>query len=169
MFNPCLGCSAPCCTRYLVTVTSFDVLRIAKKTGMKLEEFADFYPAKLLNQDWKSVLFFFDYNDPPDYSLLALKSWPCVFLENGRCRIHDFAPFACKRYPFDMSGDFKRRDCSLISQVFFRFKGPQAEGRIWEIDAYREIVKEWNGKKGRKKDCMDFLMKRTADFKGYAD
>lgn len=168
-FKPCSDCSAPCCTNYLVTVTSFDVSRIAKKTGMKPEKFATFYPAKLLNQDWKMVLFFFDKEKLPDYSLLALKSWPCVFLEDCKCRIHDFAPLACKRYPFDLLGNFKRRDCPIMSQALFLLKGPKAEDMLWEIDAYVKIVKEWNDLKGKRKDCMEFLMGRSADFKDYPD
>lgn len=167
MLNPCSGCKAPCCTNYLVTVTSFDVLRIAENTGMDAEKFAAFYPAKLLNQDWESVLFFFDNGELPDYSLLALKSWPCVFLEKGRCRIHESSPFACKRYPFDVLGNLKKRDCPIVSQALFLLKGPKAEERLWELGAYKGIVKEWNLKKGKKKDCADFLLKRSADFKGY--
>lgn len=167
MLNPCSGCHAPCCIRYLVTVTSFDVFRIAKKTGMKPEEFTDFYPAKLLNQDWKTVLNFYDKGDLPEYSLLALKSWPCIFLEGGKCRIYEISPFACRRYPFDLDGSFQKRDCPLISQLFFRIKGPGADETIWEIDAYRKLVEEWNELNGKREDCMEFLMKKTADFKGY--
>jgi Fe-S-cluster containining protein len=169
MFNPCSGCSAPCCTNYLVTVTSFDVLKIVEQTGKKPQEFTEFYPAKLLNQDWRSVLFFFDKGELPDYSILALKSWPCIFLKNGKCPIHDFSPFACKRYPHDLQGNLKKRDCSIISQAFFLLKGPQKEKMKKEIDDYHMIVKEWNESKSKKVDCMEFLIKRSVDFKAYPD
>jgi Fe-S-cluster containining protein len=169
MFNPCSGCLAPCCTNYIITVTSFDVLRISEKTGMKPDQFSEFYPAKLLNQDWRAVLFFFDRGELPDQAILALKSWPCVFLEENRCKIHEISPFACKRYPHDLEGNLRRRDCSIISQAFFVLKGPQVEKMKEEIDRYHLIVKEWNESKGKKKDCMDFLIKRSADFKGYPD
>jgi Fe-S-cluster containining protein len=136
-----------------------------KHTGMSASEFVQFYPAKLLNQDWRSVLFFFDKGDLPDYSILALKSWPCIFLKRGKCSIHGFSPFACRRYPHDIAGNLKRRDCSILSQAFFLINGPAAQENLKDLENYKSIVADWNAKKGKRQDCLKFLLKKTADFK----
>jgi Fe-S-cluster containining protein len=164
VINPCSGCNAPCCKNYIVTVTSFDVVKIAEKTKKKIEAFAELYPARLLTYDWDTVIHCFD-NEYPDYYLLALKSHPCIFHDKGnRCQIHDFAPFICRRYPYDLAGkEFMRRHCSVVSNFLFQLRGPTTQEEIWKIEAYRKIVKEWNQKKGRKKDCMGFLMKRASE------
>ena len=168
MLNPCSLCKATCCKNYLITVTSFDIARIAAKTGKKPDEFAYFYPAKILNYDWDTVLQFFDTGPLPDYSLLALRSWPCVFLEQNKCSIHDLLPLICKRYPFDFSGNLIARHCPMPSKALFILNGPDAKERLAEIDAYKAIVKEWNGLNGKKEDCMEFIMRRSADFKEHA-
>jgi len=168
MVNPCSLCDATCCKNYLISVTSFDVDRIARRTGKKPDEFAHFYPARILNYDWDTVLQFFDTGPLPDYCLLALKSWPCFFLEKNKCSIHTLSPLICKRYPFDLSGNLIARHCGVASKAIFILKGPDARDRLKEIDAYKAIVKEWNELKGKKEDCMEFILKRSADFKEHA-
>jgi len=64
-----------------------------------------------------------------------------------------------------MAGNLMRRDCSLLSQAFFMLKGPQAKEGLKEIERYRAIVKRWNEKKGKMGECLDFLIRQTADFK----
>lgn len=169
MLNPCKGCRAKCCSGYLVTVTGFDVLRISARTGLKPGEFACFYPATILNLDWDSVLHFHDSPPTPGFFLLALKSWPCVFLEQGKCRIHGFAPGICSRYPYDRQGNLVARHCSLLSRALFYLKGPGTGTIMDEIRDYNRIVRKWNMKKGAERDCMDFLLKMSADFKEYSD
>ena len=165
MLNPCSGCKARCCSDYLVTVNSFDLKQIADATGKKPDEFAEFYPAKILNYDWDMVLAFYGKGPLPDFCLLALKSWPCIFLKESKCSIHGLSPFVCRRYPFNTSGSMVARHCSLLSKALFILNGPEAQGEQWKIGAYKKIVKEWNAAKGKKEDCMVFLMEKTANFK----
>jgi len=162
MLNPCSGCPAHCCKNYLITVTSFDVFKLSKRLDKMPDEFAGFYPAKILSYDWDTVLHFYDETKLPDYALLALKSRPCIFLENNKCSIHDFSPAVCKRYPRDLGGKLNTRHCSLFSKLLFLVGGRNPDGLQSEYGNYKKIVKSWNTKKGRKDDCMKFLMEESA-------
>lgn len=163
MPNPCSGCDAICCKTYIVTVTSFDVLEIYENLKKPIEEFAHLFPAKLLQYDWETVLHTYDNGKYPDYHLLSLKSHPCVFLNpNNTCKIHDFRPFICRRYPYDLTGEvYMKRHCSLFSEALFKLKGAQGDEFKWKIPFYKKIVKSWNEKKGKSKDCIDFLIKES--------
>ena len=165
MINPCNGCKATCCKNYVITVTSFYVIEIAQKTNRNYLEFAELYPARLLNYDWDTVLQCYNATDQaklPTYHLLAIKSHPCFFLKNNWCSIHDFAPFICRQYPYTLSGkELMKRHCSFLSHCIFYLKGPTDSKYALRIPAYKKIVKEWNSKKGDKTECMEFLIKKS--------
>ena len=57
------------------------------------------------------------------------------------------------------------RHCGLLSRAMFYLKGAKSNRMMEEIRDYYKVVREWNDKKGKKEDCMEFLMKRSADFK----
>ena len=163
MVNPCSFCRANCCKTYTLTVTSFDILRLCSNTEWKLDEFAVLHEARLLCYDPDLVL---DLADHPRGHLLGLKSHPCVFLGKGNmCRVHASAPLSCKRYPFTTTGSMNARFCPLIPQLMFRLKGPEVSKTLIlkELDAYKEIVKEWNKKPGKKDDCIPFLLKKSEE------
>ncbi len=158
MAGPCSLCNAECCREHYITVTVFDILRISSKTGRKLDEFAVFYPLRMLNFDNDTVLEFYDDGYPAEH-ILALKSHPCIFLEGRRCTIHDFAPYVCRTYPRRINGSFNNRLCPLPAAFLFRVFGTKMpENYAEELDGYKEIVASWNRKKGKNKDCMDFLV-----------
>ena len=159
MLNPCSFCSAECCKDHYITVTIFDVLRISEKTEKKLEEFAEIYPLRLINFDNDMVL-----EMQEGEFILCLKSHPCVFLEGKKCRIHGFAPSVCRTYPKRIDGKFNFRLCPMPSALLFRILGTDMPVNYRdELREYKKIVAEWNKKKGKKKDCMDFLISRARD------
>lgn len=162
MLSPCMLCKAECCRNHLITVTSFDVLRL-HMDGYRVPDFAQFAPRRILNYDNDMVLEFHDSGIAEDY-LLALKSNPCYFLEGGRCGIHKLAPSVCKAYPKDSSGKMMGRLCPGIPKLMHKVLGTEIrEGYAREIRIYREIVAEWNRAGGRMRDCMPFLLERTED------
>jgi len=57
------------------------------------------------------------------------------------------------------------RFCPLIPQVMFWLKGPDIPKNpiLKELDAYKEIVEEWNKKSEKKNGCIPFLMKRSEE------
>ncbi|MEW5996602.1 MAG: YkgJ family cysteine cluster protein [Candidatus Micrarchaeota archaeon] len=160
MPSPCMLCGAECCKNHLITVTAFDVLRIAGD-GYRASDFAGFAPARRINYDNEMVLEFHDTGCAEDY-LLCIKSHPCYFLEWGRCSIHKIAPYVCRAYPRNSSGKMIGRMCPGIPRLMFSIFGteiPPEYGK--EIDAYRRIAAEWNRKKGKRRECLQFLMEKA--------
>ena len=165
MINPCNLCSAKCCKEHLITVTSFDVLRAANRTGKTFGEFAELAPLKLLNYDNDTVLECYEEKDGKklryDY-ILAFKSHPCHFLgKDNLCTIHEFAPLGCKIYPFRSDEKLAPRAlCPAIAKLMFALKRPdvKAEEYLKYLNAYKELVTKWNKKHGKKEDCMLFML-----------
>jgi Fe-S-cluster containining protein len=161
MINPCSICSAECCRNHYITVTIFDIIRISEKTGKKPREFAEFYPLRLINFDNDTVLEFHDDGFPQEH-ILCLKSHPCIFLEGKGCSVHDFAPSACKTYPRMINGRFNMRLCPFPSGLLFRVLGTDMpKDYADELREYKKIVSEWNRKKGKRNECMEFLINRA--------
>ncbi len=163
MFNPCILCNASCCKDYLISVTSFDIQRIIKKTRRMFEEIATLESLNLLNFDNDTILECYERNLRYDY-ILALKSHPCIFLEKNKCKIHKFAPLVCKLYPHNFAGKIaKRTRCPCASEFFFKLKGPDSDLEKYkkQVLEYKKIVAKWNKKKGEKEECVNFLLNRT--------
>ena len=157
----CNSCDARCCKNKLITVTIFDVLRIMEH-GRKFEEFVSLEYPKIINMDERFLLRCKEKKVEMDY-ILALKSYPCVFLENNRCSIYEYAPTVCKVYPFNLEGKvLENADCGF-RKVFFKIRGISkeiVEKMKREEEEYASIVKEWNKIRGNKKECIEFLIKR---------
>ena len=161
MFNPCSLCSANCCKSYIITVTSFDILRIIEKTKRSPEEFAVLHELRTITYDPDTVL---DTTDGYGSYLLGLKSHPCIFLgKDNLCTIHEFAPLSCRRYPYTLSNKLNTRFCPLPSELLFRLKGPDIPITPLqkELELYKSVVKEWNKKPGKKDECISFLLEKT--------
>jgi len=163
MSDPCRFCKAECCISYIITATAFDILRIIERTGKKPEEFAMLHQARLLAFDPDTTL---DMADDGWVYILGLKSHPCVFLEpkTNRCAVHACSPMACRRFPYQLDGKLNTRFCPLPSQLLFRLIGPDIDTKqmVCELEAHKRIVKEWNKKPGKNKDCLDFLLKHAS-------
>jgi len=163
MPSPCDLCPANCCRDLYITVTVFDVIRIAERTGREPGGFCLFYPLRLINFDNDTVLEFHDGRFMEEH-ILCLKSHPCLFLERNRCRIHDFSPSVCRAFPKGIDGVYKTRLCPFPAGLAFRVLGTDMRKTYaWELGAYKEIVAEWNRSRGKKDDCMGFLLKRAKE------
>ena len=160
MLNPCSFCSADCCRTYMITVTSFDVLRICRATGKDSEEFAVLHEPRLLGYDPDLIL---ETSDGYGSYLLGLRSHPCVFLEGHLCSVYEHAPLSCRHYPYTVARTINTRFCPLAPSLFFRLKGPGSgrEKLTEELRLYKELVKEWNYGKGERRDCIPFLLEAT--------
>jgi Fe-S-cluster containining protein len=165
MANPCTLCDASCCTDLYITVTIFDIIRICDRLGQKPEEFSQLYPLRLINFDNDTVLEMHDRKYLEEH-ILCLNSHPCVFLKGKRCEIHGFSPSVCTAFPKGIDGRWKTRLCPAVSGLMFRTLGFGAQLRpayLWELGTYKEIVAQWNRKRGRKADCMEFLLARARE------
>jgi len=158
MLNPCSLCKAECCKTYTITVTIFDLARIASKCGLKIQDMAYFHEPRLLTYDPDMVL---DTTDGYGYYLLGLKSHPCRFLgKDDRCVAHDSAPLSCRRFPNTLGKRLNMRFCPLPSQLLFRFKGADigAGEVVAELEAHKRLVRIWNKKKGTREECLSYLI-----------
>lgn len=162
MVNPCEFCDARCCKDYLVTVTSFDIARISRKTGLKPEEFSYLSPCRIINYDPRTVLLCRENGVEREY-LLCIKSWPCHFLKGGKCTIHDFAPLACRLYPFNSKGEkLKSVRCPALPDFLFSFvEKPDVDDYNFWIKKYYDLVKSWNSKKGTTEECFSYLVEES--------
>jgi len=165
--DPCMLCSAPCCKDYTVTTTSFDVLRISKRSKIPAGKFARIVECTLLNKDPQTVIRLSDGDFPEGY-MLIIKSHPCFFLDiHNKCIIHDYAPHSCTRYPFNIAGEMNARFCPALSKILFKIQGPMLplEPYMKEINAYRELVQEWNDNPGRHHECLEWFLQKSAKWK----
>jgi len=166
MINPCSLCLANCCKTYMITVTSFDVLRICTATSKHYSDFTVLHKPGLI-YDPDMVL---DTTDGCGSYILGLKSHPCIFLgDYNRCNIHDFSPLSCRRFPHTLDSKINARFCPPFAKLFFSLKKPGVTTSIYkkELDQYKQIVKQWNRSPGKQADCIRFLLERTdflADF-----
>lgn len=163
MLNPCEFCDAQCCKDYIITVTSFDVKRIMGKTRRKFGEIASLEPLRMLNYDNDTVLECYEGKLRYEY-VLALKSHPCMFLENSRCKVHGFAPLVCRLYPHDSGGKMAARArCPPIPGAIYSLTGPHPDLERYrkQISRYKELVAKWNRKRGSLEKCAGFLMKES--------
>ena len=175
--SPCQFCSAICCKDYFITVTSFDVLRVAEKLNKKPEEFAVLEPARIFNQDNETVLECYRADTGADNGtryeyILTFKSHPCIFLDkNNRCTIFDVAPRGCRSYPLNLEGKMLPHPrCPMVPRLAFRISslGRSATSNseyVCELAAYKKLVKEWNSRHGTKEDCFDFLLNQAKNIK----
>lgn len=162
MANPCSLCPAHCCKSYTITVTAFDVLRL-KRSGRDPRDFAVLHQARLLSYDPDTTL---EMEDESWVYLLGFRSHPCVFLgKDNLCTVHAQAPMSCRRYPYQLDGKLNTRFCPFPSQLLFRVKGPDipTDPLVRELEAYKRIVKGWNGKPGKLADCMGALLSRAEE------
>lgn len=165
-FNPCAFCSAECCKNYVITVTSFDILRISERSKLQPKEFARIVPCTIFNASPNTVLYMSDGEENYGY-LLTIKSHPCFFLDSkNRCIIHDYAPLCCRKYPFDLSGKMVYAlYCPFYSKFLFRMQGATKlkEDYPAELTAYEKLVRKWNKVPGKLEDCLDWMMKKTKE------
>lgn len=87
---------AECCSKFKIPVTEFDIQRIQDE-DYEIDQIITslspvYLPAKTFGTQKEKVY--------------TLKRKPfdgtCTFLENNRCSIHKFKPFACQIYPFSL-------------------------------------------------------------------
>ncbi len=156
----CDLCNAKCCKTFVVTITAFDLLRIAEHIK-DYKKYVEIRKPDILNYDERFLI-----ECKECYGLLAIKSHPCIFLKDKKCSIWPFAPMACKLYPYNIEGKMVNAICPLHAKILFRLKKPDKfllEKAIKEHELYALIVKEWNSKKGERKDVIDFMVKKAKE------
>jgi len=158
-------CNGNCCASFVITITSFDLLRIMKETGLKPEEFSQLRRLDILSYDDSQIIECKE-NKFKDYYLLSLKSHPCYFFDSKKgCKIHSAKPMACSIYPFNEYEKFSEKSmCPFISGLLFRTSKPQKENILKykkEKELYCELVKKCNSRSRTRENAMKFLVSET--------
>ncbi|MEM3373239.1 MAG: YkgJ family cysteine cluster protein [Candidatus Anstonellales archaeon] len=172
---PCKFCDARCCKDYVITISSFDILKIVETLKIERKDYNRYFvleEASILNKDESTVIFAYDDDKKLYEFVLALKSQPCVFLQkDNKCSIYAVAPLVCKLYPFRYNGKFlKSARCTLFSKTLFYVMKNQSEidsiaNTFSEnLDKYRYIIRKWNSNPGLKSEFFDFVIMESKRF-----
>ncbi len=164
--SACAICDARCCYDYTVTVTGYDVWRLAHGVRMPPHEFLTLVAAR----DENPLGFRLEFGGPRlDIALDKAPSEqgpegneekaPCVFLVQlpggvGRCGVHAHRPQVCQTYPAYLDGDVVRiRDdvmCptgawKLVHMRIARWRDAMQDFVV-QRDVYGAVVRAWNAR-----------------------
>ena len=163
MAGPCDLCAARCCREYVISITSFDALRIIDATSRQFEDFAQLAPPRILNLDNDVVLEWEETGIREEYAL-SLKSHPCIFLKDGKCAIHEFAPLVCACYPYNSASRIiPGARCPIISKSAFMLFGTNGNTKEYgeQLQIYKKLVSKWNSRRGSREGCIAFLLEES--------
>lgn len=153
--SPCDECGARCCKRFLVAVVPTDVERIAARLRVPSSSFIEAYPAEKCNCV-HAPSFWVDGKE--NYIGLRREGSGCVFLSDGRCRIHSFKPIVCRTFPFCLNGGSVERSTFCGKEV------RAEEGEKGLLERYEHELKllrrdavEWNWRTGGEKGLGELL------------
>jgi Fe-S-cluster containining protein len=96
----CTAC-ANCCREVHPSFTEDDIVRLARRFGMKRQDFIEKYlePAPDPDNEWQT------------------RTLPCPFLEGNLCTIYEDRPAACQGYPYLYRPDFAGRTLSMLERI----------------------------------------------------
>jgi Fe-S-cluster containining protein len=148
-----------CCKKYWVPVTHLDLWRLYYYGGIgDLENYVRLVESSDPSSDPKPVLFNGEYK----HLALAERGDSCVFLENGKCRVHSYKPLACRFYPFvyyvnedgDVEIDVNEKaieecpglvvDNKPVDPALAEYLKKTARVRILELKLWSRVAEEWS-------------------------
>lgn len=138
----CTGCGE-CCrhVRQSVPVESLDLFRLTKllkATGEDIDctdDFLEKYTEMALIDECGYFMFMLKVTEPDD---------ACVFLKDGRCRVHSANPRACRIYPFVATPDDHDGFEYLVSkEKTHHFSGPPIHVKSWMKENFIQEDREF--------------------------
>lgn len=160
MASPCDMCNRSCCNSLVITVTSFDVERIAKHATLKPWQFAQLRKLDLETYHNNHVVECWDGKEREDY-MLALKSLPCKLRSEDGCSVYEARPFSCRLYPHWKTGQIsKNAVCPFVPKMMFGMGKPNllhVEHFEKENLEFSGIVRECNRRKLTREKAFEFL------------
>jgi len=164
--EPCASCNGKCCSKFVVSVTGFDIARLKQAVGKGFGSFLTNRCAEEVVFSMEQPFFLFGLDGNLEERLLCLKKkkdGSCVFQNrDGRCGIHEKAPVVCRAYPFVLSeiGGGQEQidyvDCFVCPRHWN--KTEREAGRFeeigkrlrYEFSKNGAIVRKWNATQARK-------------------
>lgn len=141
-----VSCFNECCMSIDLTLTPYDILRMARSLGITTTQFIS------------TFTFRFDL-DPHGMPGLKLKpvegGSACIFVRPEGCSIYADRPTACRYYPLGVMG-MRRKDEAELQDVFFMVKEEHCKGheedrrltvadyrREQDVETYDALNREW--------------------------
>lgn len=164
--SACAICDGSCCYEYTVTVTGYDVWRLARGVRMPPHEFLTLVAARDDNPLGFRLAFggqrldiALDKAPGTEAGNEPEEKAPCVFLVQlpggvGRCGVHAHRPHVCQTYPAYLDGDVVRiRDdvmCptgawKLVHMHIDRWRDSMQDFVV-QRDVYAAVVRAWNAR-----------------------
>lgn len=162
--EPCASCNVPCCKRFVVPITGFDLLRILELGG-RARGICRLVDSTDIELSDHSTVFILEQGELREKSLVLRRvDGICGFFREGRCSIWSKHPYACKTYPFVEREDKIGYAKTFVCPREWR-KDDYSEKRVLEeiermseeIAEHNKIVRFWNANFSKNKDEDQFF------------
>jgi Fe-S-cluster containining protein len=132
--HPGVPCFNNCCADVNIILTPFDVLQLARHTGLHTRVFLDTYTGNPITKDLQIPMVILKMLDDDDKK--------CPFVGEHGCTVYEDRPWACRMYPLGMAIPPARAGVEP-EPIFFVFEDDHCEGRnqsdavAWTADRWR--------------------------------
>jgi Fe-S-cluster containining protein len=146
----CTDCGN-CCTETVVPVTTVDVLRVARATGLRPDKIVSFYAPGSFVDGGRGLPFAALDVGPRVMGLAQTGDRRCKFHRSDRCTVYDVRPVVCRTFPFSIDEEAGLRmnegvDCRYerdgVVDVAQVVRACRREGR--QDVAWRRVIDAWN-------------------------
>jgi len=173
-----------CCRKFWIPVTHLDLWRLYYYGGYyDLESYVRLIESSDPTSDPRPLLF----NGKYKHLALTKRDKGCIFLENGKCRVHSYKPLVCRFYPFvyvekethDIEIEVNEKavgDCpglildnKPLDPVIAGYLKKIARVRILELKLWSRFAEDWSREYGYSSSLnklVDYaLLRAQEDFK----
>jgi Fe-S-cluster containining protein len=128
-----LDCFTQCCADVTIMLTPFDVLRLARRTGLSTGEFLSQHTITPVSKELQLPVVVLKLGED--------EARRCPFVAEEGCSVYEDRPWACRMYPIGM-GIPPARAGEEPQPVYFFFEDAychgRTEGRQWSVAEWRE-------------------------------
>lgn len=150
-----IACFNACCSNIDITLTPYDILRLARRLNIPTNEF-------LLKYSMHHDL---DAHGMPGIKMRPREDSPaCQFMTEEGCSVYEDRPTACRYYAMGTMG-LRRKDSPQLEDVYFMVKEQHCMGH----DEPRQLtVREYRKEQGiehydeMNRDWMDIIVKKRS-------
>jgi Fe-S-cluster containining protein len=131
--HPGVPCFNNCCADVNIILTPYDVLQLARHTGLHTRVFLDTYTGNPITKDLQLPMVILKMRDDENKK--------CPFVGEQGCTVYDDRPWACRMYPLGMAIPPARAGVEP-EPIFFVFEDDHCEGRHQD-DAVAWTSEKW--------------------------
>jgi Fe-S-cluster containining protein len=131
--HPGVPCFNDCCADVNIILTPYDVLQLARRTGLHTRVFLDTYTGNPITKDLQLPMVILKMRDD--------EGKKCPFVGEQGCTVYEDRPWACRMYPLGMAIPPARAGVEP-EPIFFVFEDDHCKGRH-ETDAVEWTAAQW--------------------------